>query len=163
MSSPSIEVRSLQDRDRDWFLSTLNATWGSVHVARRGELIDASQFPGYVASMGGERVGLAVIATREGECEVLSLSVTFLRRGVGRALMHRCFDEARSSECERVWLTTTNDNIAAYAFYQHVGMTLCALRCHGVAAARRLKPTIPLTGQEGLPINHELEFELRLT
>ena len=74
--------------------------------------------------------------------------------------MRRCFEEARSAECERVWLTTTNDNITAYAFYQHVGMDLCALRRHGVVAARRLKPTIPLTGQAGLPIDHELEFEL---
>lgn len=159
---PQIAVRTLTDGDRDWLISTLNATWGSVHVARKGELVDASHFPGFVATLGEDRVGLAVIAIRDRECEVLSLSVTAPRQGVGRALMYRCFDEARSSHCERVWLTTTNDNIAAFAFYQQIGMNLCALHLHGVVAARRLKPSIPLIGELGLPIDHELEFELRL-
>ena len=45
MQSPSIAVRSLRDDDRDWVLSTLTTTWGSVQVARRGELIDIITIP----------------------------------------------------------------------------------------------------------------------
>ncbi|HVQ88195.1 MAG TPA: GNAT family N-acetyltransferase [Actinomycetes bacterium] len=162
VSSGVVKVRSLDADDREWFVTTLTKTWGSVYVARKGELVDASQFPGHVALVEEHRVGLAIVAIRGSEYEVLSLSVTMPRRGIGRALLYRCFEEARSKKCERVWLTTTNDNVAAFAFYQQVGMNLCAFYRNGVSVARSLKPEIPLTGAEGIPIDHELEFELRL-
>lgn len=73
--------------------------------------------------------------------------------------MQRCFDDAQARRCRRVWLTTTNDNLAAIAFYQQVGMDLCALHRDAVATARRLKPSIPSHAENGIPIRHELEFE----
>ena len=81
--------------------------------------------------------------------------------GVGRALMQRCFEDARARGCRRVWLTTTNNNVRAISFYQRLGMDLCAFYHDGVAA-RRLKPSIPLRDDFGVGIDHELEFELLL-
>jgi ribosomal protein S18 acetylase RimI-like enzyme len=76
--------------------------------------------------------------------------------------MQRAFADARSLSCRRVWLTTTNDNMRAIGFYQRCGMSMCAFYRDGVAASRQLKPSIPLLGQHGVPIDHELEFELLL-
>ena len=75
--------------------------------------------------------------------------------------MERCFEDARARGDRRVWLTTTN-NIGAIAFYQRLGMSTCAFYRDGVAAARRLKPAIPLRDEFGVGIDHELEFELLL-
>jgi len=36
---------------------------------------------------------------------------------VGRALLEHCFVDADARGCSRMWLTTTNDNLAAFAFY----------------------------------------------
>jgi DNA-3-methyladenine glycosylase I len=58
-----------------------------------------------------------------------------------------------------VWLTTTNDNLTALAFYQVVGLRLCALRPDAVTGSRRLKPSIPLVGQNGIPLRDELDLE----
>jgi len=41
-------------------------------------------------------------------------------------------------------------------------MDLAAFVRHGVAASRKVKPTIPMVGDEGIPVRHELEFELCL-
>lgn len=76
--------------------------------------------------------------------------------------MERCFEDARARGDRRVWLTTTNNNIGAIAFYQRLGMSTCAFYRDGVAAARRLKPAIPLRDEFGVGIDHELEFELLL-
>jgi hypothetical protein len=46
--------------------------------------------------------------------------------------------------------------------YQHFGFDLVALHHGAVAQARRLKPSIPETGADGIPLAHELELELRL-
>jgi ribosomal protein S18 acetylase RimI-like enzyme len=154
-----IVVRPVGDRDRAWAREALESVWGSVLVARRGELLDASSFPGFVAERLAQRAGLAVVVPRGSEYEVLSLWTSVRRRGVGRALLEHCFADADARGCSRVWLTTTNDNLAAFAFYQHLGMDLCALHRNAVDAARRLKPSIPTRGTDGIPIRHELEFE----
>jgi len=106
--------------------------------------------------------GLAVVVVDGDQCEVLSLASQLQRAGVGRALMQRCFAYAREQGCRRVWLTTTNDNVTAIAFYQRIGMDLCALHLRAVEQARLLKPTIPMHDDHGVAIAHELEFELLL-
>ena len=65
--------------------------------------------------------------------------------------MSRAIHDARTRKCRRVWLITTNNNIRAIAFYRE-----------GVSASRRVKPSIPLRDGSGVPIAHELEFELLL-
>ena len=77
-------------------------------------------------------------------------------------MMERCFAEARATGCRRVWLVTTNNNIAAIAFYQRLGMDLRALHRHALRVSRELKATIPERDPAGVRIDHELEFELLL-
>ena len=136
MPLTSISLRALEPGDADWVTVTLQQTWGSVWVARKGELLDASAFPGHVAVSEDSRVGLAIVAVRGDQYEVLSLSTLTEGQGIGRALMQRCFEEARSMGCQRVWLTTTNNNVRAIDFYQRVGMNLCAFHRDGVAVSR---------------------------
>ena len=69
---------------------------------------------------------------------------------------------ARAEICEKVSVTTTNDNIGAIRFYQKRGFDLVKLHHDSIEHARTLKPEIPLTGQNGIPIRHELQFELLL-
>jgi ribosomal protein S18 acetylase RimI-like enzyme len=148
--------------DRDWVAETLVQEWMSTSVARRGELVEAAGLPGHLATLAGRRVGLALVDVRHRDYEVVAISTTEPRRGVGRALMERCFAEARATGCRRVWLVTTNNNIAAIAFYQRLGMDLRAVHRHALRASRELKPTIPERDAAGIRIDHELEFELLL-
>jgi ribosomal protein S18 acetylase RimI-like enzyme len=155
-------VRPLTPADQRWVRTTLVRDWSSTTVARRGELVDAADLPGYVAERGGRRAGLALVGVRGDELEVVVISASRRRSGIGRALLEQCFAEARERGCRRVWLITTNDNVGALAFYQRCGMDLRALHRNAVQAARLLKPTIPLRGVAGVPIDHELELELVL-
>ena len=155
-------VRPIGPDDRGWVRSAMVRTWSSTTVARRGELVETDGLPGFVAVVGARRAGLVLVHVRGDELEVVSLSTSRRGRGVGRALMETCFVEARARGCRRVWLVTTNDNVGAIAFYQRVGMDLCAFRRYAVRAARALKPSIPIRGVAGVPMEHELEFELRL-
>jgi ribosomal protein S18 acetylase RimI-like enzyme len=160
--SGEIVVRAREPGDDGWVVRSLEHEWGSVLAARRGELVDASVLPGYIAQVDGRPLGLATIAVRGDEAEVVSIATSLPRRGVGRALMARCIAHARAAGCHRLWLTTTNNNIGAVAFYQQVGLDLCAFHRGAVARSRVLKPVIPLRDAAGLPIDHELEFEIRL-
>lgn len=161
MPSDSIPlVRQIAPGDRDWVAKALVEQWTSTSVARRGELVDAAGLPGYLATLDGRRVGMILVDVKDRAYEVVAISTTEPRHGVGRALMERCFAEARATGCWRVWLVTTNNNIAAIAFYQRLGMDMCALHRQAAQLARELKPTIPVRDATGVPIDHELEFEL---
>jgi ribosomal protein S18 acetylase RimI-like enzyme len=157
-----LEVRGLRPDDDEWVRAALTAAFGSVLVVRRGELLDASSYPGFLAVSGDDRAGLVVVVVRGVEYEVLVLASAVEGRGVGQALMRHCFEDARRHGCRRVWLTTTNDNVRAFAFYQRLGMTLCAVHLDAIAEARRLKPSLPERGSSGIRMDHELELELRL-
>lgn len=138
--------------------------FGSTRVASAGALHDLLALPTLVALDDDAFVGAAAYRfDGSGGCEVVGIASAIERRGAATALLEAVTAEARSVGCRRVWLVTTNDNIAAFRFYQQRGWRLCALRPDAVTEARAtLKPEIPLRGEEGLPIRDEIEFERRL-
>lgn len=157
-----IEVRALRDEDREWAAAYQATNWGSSLVARRGELVETSDLPAFVALLDGERAGLLTYAVRGPECEVVTLATSSEGRGLGRALLDTVRGIAEAAACTRLWLTTTNNNLRALKLYQRWGMELVALHRGAVRDARRLKPEIPVRDSDGIPIAHELELELRL-
>jgi len=140
----------------------LGDAFGGVDVARKGVLIDASVLPGFVATYVGRPVGLLTHDVADGECEVVAVLSTERGLGVGRALMDAARDRAVAAGCHRLWLVTINDNARAFRFYQRWGMDLCALYRHGARLSREAKPSLPRLGADGIPLEHELEFELKL-
>ena len=157
-----IEVRPLGEADRDWASSFLRAH-GSEVVAAHAELFAPLDLPGLVAWAGENRVGLLTYLLEPEGCEVVSLHSDREGVGAGTALLDEAARVARAAGRSRLWLITTNDNAHALRFYQRRGFRLTALRPGAVDEARRtLKPSIPETGNDGIPIRDELELELRL-
>lgn len=96
------------------------------------------------------------------ECEIISLDSVRENRGIGTALVNRVIQTAGDRGCEKVRVITTNDNVRAILFYQKRGFDMVRLYPNSVEEARKLKPEIPTRGEYGLPIRHEIEFELLL-
>jgi ribosomal protein S18 acetylase RimI-like enzyme len=158
----AIEVRPLEDADRDWALALLRAH-GSEVVAAHGELFAPLDLPGLVAWAAEDRVGLLTYRLEPGACEVVSIHSDREGIGAGTALLEEAARVARAAGRDRLWLITTNDNTHAFRFYQRRGFRLVAVRPGAVDEARRtLKPAIPRTGNDGITIRDELELELPL-
>ncbi|MCH7786707.1 MAG: hypothetical protein IIC22_04260 [Chloroflexi bacterium] len=66
------------------------------------------------------------------------------------------------STTPQLWVITTNDNLNALRFYQMWGMTIAALRPNALEESRKLKPEIPMTGIDNIPLHDEIELELAL-
>jgi ribosomal protein S18 acetylase RimI-like enzyme len=163
MTDASLRVRALRPEERPWFEHELIRLWGSNQIVSRGRVHDASALPALVCQRGQERVGLATIDVRDGQCELVTLDAFTTGQGIGSALLEAAVDEARRRACDRFWLITTNDNLRALRFYQRRGLRLAALHPGAVDDAREIKPSIPLIGDDGVPIHDELELELILT
>jgi N-acetylglutamate synthase-like GNAT family acetyltransferase len=154
-----IEVREAGPDDADYITATLVAEWHDTAVVARSELVDLLPLPTLIAWSGAERVGCLHYRTAGKSCEAVSLIATVPRIGAGTALLRAIRDIAVARHLDRVWLVTTNENTGSLAFYQRFGFDLVELRHNVMAAARELKPSIPLRAN-GIPIRHELVLEL---
>lgn len=157
-----LTVEPLGPATREAAHALLRAHWGD-RVVSLGRLHDPFALPGLVALAEGALAGVATFAIEDAEMEIVTLASTGAVKGAGRTLMGALFARARADGLSRVWLITTNDNTPAIRFYQMLGMRIAAVRPGAIAAARAtLKPEIPETGLDGIPIRDEIEMELVL-
>lgn len=158
-----VRVRDLTPDDRAWAEKLIAGGSGGVAtIARLGELIDPLQLEGLVAEEGGHPIGLATIQEQPTTgMEVVTLHAEPRGRGAGTALLATAWQVAAASEHSRLWLVTTNDNLAALHFCLHRGMRITTVHDDAVARDRELKPEIPVANPEnGLPIRDLIELEL---
>ncbi len=151
----------MSDADRRRLSEVVRQAWGSTRVASRGRLVEAAELPGFLAVDDGEWVAYATYEIVGNAIEVVALEALRPNLGAGSAVLAECVGVAAESDLHRLWLITTNDNVAALRYYQRHGFLLVALHRDAVTHARRdLKPEIGLVGAEGIPIRDEIELEL---
>src|SRR5207244_5276779 len=81
-----VAIRTYQESDRPWAESLLDEFGGPLQ-ARRGELIDVLELPGFTAEREGRPVGLVTYRRENGECELAFIAVLERRHGIGSALL----------------------------------------------------------------------------
>lgn len=158
----SFTIRPTTTADRPWVEKLMKEWWAGPEIVSRGVLHRADELPGFTAEKDGKQVGLATYRIDGDECEVISFNSVEENIGIGTALLQTVAETARNAGCRRLWLITTNDNTTALRFYQKPGMQLVALHRNAIEKSRKLKPQIPMTGNDGIPIRDELELVMRL-
>ena len=153
---------SITNHNRQQINAFISQRWFSTQMIILGEIVDMTRVEGIVAMDGDEIMGLITYRIFDKVCEITSLDSLREGQGIGTALLEQVIAIARAKTCQKVSVVTTNDNIHAIGFYQKRGFDLVKLHHNSIKQARTLKPEIPLTGQNGIPIRHELQFELNL-
>jgi GNAT superfamily N-acetyltransferase len=156
-------IRPLNSDDSDWIARFMVEHWGSETVIAHDTTYHPADLPGFAAIQKNEVVGLVTYHIEGKQCEIVTIDSLKSNRGIGTALIEAVKDVALAAAgCNRLWLITTNDNLHALRFYQKRGFALVAVHRNAVAESRKLKPEIPLTGNEGIPLRDELELEMML-
>jgi GNAT superfamily N-acetyltransferase len=148
-------VRPANAADAPWIAGFLRRRWGDTRIAVHGELIEAAGLPALIAE--GRR-GLATYRRLGTEAEIVTLDADPAGLGTGSALIETLVARLRCEDCTRLWLGTTNDKLSALAFYLRRGFRLMQVRLGAAVAARKLKPSIPLFGESGIPRRDELDL-----
>lgn len=158
-----LAVRALRPDERGWADALLDERWGATRVVSVNRVHDASTLPSLVAIGPDNRpAGLATYTIVGNESELVTIDAVPEGAGAGTALLAAVVTAARTAGCRRLWLVTTNDNVRALRFYQRRGLRLAALHRDAVTTARGHKPSIPETGEHGIPLRDMLELELVL-
>lgn len=152
----------LKEEHHDWLIEFLSEQWGSTIIVSRGHVHNTDNLPGFVAVLDDRLVGLVTYHIDKQECEIVTLNSVVEKRGIGTALINEIKRVAISVGCRRLWLVTSNDNLAAVRFYQKRDFQLVAVHCNAIEKSRLLKPEIPLIGIDGIPIRDEIELEIVL-
>jgi GNAT superfamily N-acetyltransferase len=156
------ERRRIEDRDRDAIARFIETHWHSRMVMSSGKCYYPHELDGFIGWRGEEIAGLLTMVYEDDALQILTLNSVLEGERVGSSLMLMAIDDARQRNIGRVWLTTTNDNVRAFAFYQKLGFRLVKVNIGVVDEARKVKPQIPEVGNDGIPIHDELVFELRV-
>ncbi|TDD46383.1 GNAT family N-acetyltransferase [Kribbella antibiotica] len=156
-----IDVRAIEPGDRRAVAQFLTLTTGTTVVVH-GVAYDATALPGLIVERNGEIDGLLTYHQQGNDFEVVTLHAAERQTGVGTALLAAATDIARQAGAQRLWLVTTNDNVDALRFYQRRGLRIIAVTPGAADQSRKQKPTIPATGDYGIPLHDELTLELIL-
>jgi ribosomal protein S18 acetylase RimI-like enzyme len=184
MSEAEYVIRPLEREDREWVAHFLDEHWGSTQIVTRGRALYGHLLPGFVAErpkppdeieepdepedddetaenpvVHMEKIGLLTYNIEDSECEITTLDSQLSNSGVGTALVDKLKEDMKDTGVSRLWLITTNDNLPALKFWQKREFRIVAVHRDAIEVARRLKPQIPITGHEGIPIHDEIELE----
>ena len=157
-----MELMKINQENRDRINDFIMHQWFTMQMVVHGESIDLSKAEGWYASEDNEIIGLVTYRFTGNDMEILSLDSLVENKGTGTALLHQAISEARNAGLERVRLITTNDNLHAMRYYQKRGFDMICFYQNALDDARKIKPEIPLTGIDEIPLKHEIELELLL-
>jgi len=152
-------IRPLTANDLPRLVEFWNQHWGGDEMIVHGESFRPERLSGFVNE---DWSGVITYYIKNNSCEIISLNSLKENRGIGTALIDEVANEARKQNCQRLFLVTTNDNLHALGFYQRYGFELVCIRRGAVDEARKVKPGIPMTGMNNIPLHDEIELEMSL-
>ena len=136
--------------------------WGGDEMLVHGKIHRPEQLDGFVVEEQAVWIGLITFIVENNELEIVSLNSLREGQGIGTTLIDKIIEEARATECRRIFLITTNDNLHALGFYQRRGFELARINRGAVNESRKIKPSIPLIGKNNIPLRDEIELEMNL-
>lgn len=136
--------------------------WYSTDMSIRGEIIDGTKLDGFLLQEDNTIVGLITYTFFGDICEIVSFDSKRENIGIGSALLRELEEVARGNSCNKMRLITTNDNMRALQFYQKRGYCLTKLYPNAMDEVRKVKPDVPLLGDNDIPLRDEIELEKQL-
>jgi GNAT superfamily N-acetyltransferase len=156
------QIKPLAEDDRVWAAALIKEEWAGPKIVTRGKVHYPDKYPGFIAIKDNIPAGLVTYHIAGKNCEITTMNSLVEKIGIGRALLDAVKDAAKKEGCQRLWLITSNDNTHAMKFYQRYGLKLVAVHRDAITKSRRLKPEIPLAGNDGIEIRDEIELEMIL-
>lgn len=154
-----MEIYAIKDLEKNKVTEFFMEHWGSTEMVISSGTYYCSSLDGFAVLNEQSRIiGLITYVSKDYECEIISLDSIEEGRGIGSLLIKEVEKIAVTKQCWLIKLVTTNDNLLALKFYQKRGFHLSKVIRNAVESARKLKPEIPLIGNDGIPIRDEIEL-----
>lgn len=154
-----MECIRINGLNRDLINAFIKQHWCTTTMIIRGKEIDMTKTEGFYFKEGEDIIALITYIVYDNVLEITSLDSLREKQGIGSKLIETVIHEARKRKLQKIVLITTNDNINAIRFYQKREFDMAHLYRNAMDISRKLKPEIPLIGENSIPLRHEIEFE----
>jgi ribosomal protein S18 acetylase RimI-like enzyme len=158
LAEPEVRLATEAEIEADW----REFTGGSPVVGvLRG--YEPSDVEGIVwRDSGSGRTGVVTWWIDGERAEITSVHAEPPGGGTGTRLMDAAEEDLRRRGVKVVVVATTNDNTRALNFYIKRGYRLVRLHLDAMDRVRALKPGVPRTGRDGVPLQDMWELEKAL-
>lgn len=131
--------------------------WGEDEQLTFGKKFTVSSLPAYIAEAENKVAGFVAFAPLGEALTIVALAVVpeYQNCGFGRKLVEQVEEEAQKRGKKKLLASTSNDDLPAFAFYQHNGFQIFAVEPNVIAE----KHGRVLAGIGGLPIRDELRMQ----
>jgi GNAT superfamily N-acetyltransferase len=145
--------------DREYIRKYITEHWGLPIVSTR-RTYDPADLQGLVyRDEWGEVQGLITWYIEGDAAEMVTVDAYQQGRHIGGRLLTAAEAELQKRGVKHIRIVTTNDNLRAVAFYVRHGYRMTHIDLDGMERVRKLKPNVPLTGMDGLPLRDMIELE----
>ncbi len=148
--------------DRKALTELLRLRWSDGTVSVRGKLIGIDDVEALGVYENGRLQGIATWLVEGGTLYLATMNNVTDRRGVSTALLDAMIALGREKRFPVLRALISNDNTKAIRFYQRRGFRIVAAHIGIIDMMRRLKPSIPEKGIDGIPMRDEIELEMVL-
>jgi N-acetylglutamate synthase-like GNAT family acetyltransferase len=156
-------INAASANDFEWIKELYIQTWGGDIFVSRGKIQKVDDFTGgFVAEISGQNIGFVAYTTTVSEIEITGLLSLREKIGIGSSLVKAVINLAKKQKIKKICLVTTNDSLNAIGFWQKRGFKLVKVYPDAMEYTRKLKPSIPLIGENGIPLRDEIELEMIL-
>lgn len=152
-------IEQINSENKDKVISFFKEHWGSSEMIISSGIYKCENLDGFIYEEKHQIVGLITYVIKYDEIEIISLDSILEGKDIGTVLIEKVENVAKQKQINIVSLVTTNDNLNALRFYQKRGYRITSIIPDAVNEARKIKPSIPLIGNDGIPLNDELELK----
>jgi hypothetical protein len=109
----NFKIRAINKKDKEWVRKFISEQWASEKIISWGKIYYPHKLPGFLAISNKKYLGLITYKIEKRNCEIVSLNSLRKRKGIGTALIEKVKKVALKSNCKKLKVATTNDNIDA--------------------------------------------------
>ena len=152
-------IEKITERTRELVNKFLIENWYSTDMSVRGDIIDGTKLDGFILLDDNKVIGLGTYKFYGDICEIVTFDSKRENIGIRTSVLRLIEQVAVENHCKRMQLITINDNLRALQFYQKRGYRLTKIYKDAMDEVRKVKPYVPLIGENGIPLRDELELE----
>lgn len=157
------QLKAVDETNRNWVKSFIKTRWGSEKIVYNGKISLPHRLSGFIVLREKEIIGLITYKKNINHLQIITIDSLIEGKGVGIMLIEKVKKEAESLGYKKIKVRTTNDNLNVLRFYQKRGFKITKIYKGAVDKSRKIKPEIPLVGENGIPLCDEIELELRIS
>lgn len=158
-AEPGFDIRQMEQHR---LVELLQLRWPERTMLVAGRFVGPEDVEGIGAFTGERLHGIATWLVNGRIMHIVAVNSFSELRGIGLALINAMMSEGRTRGMTTLRASISNDNVVALRFYQKRGFRLSALHRGIFDAMRQVRPSIPMTGLDSIPIRDELELEYEL-